>query len=102
GFDGLTALRMHADFSGTFPTERVIDDDRNTVACGVDALVHRLQGVAADLVCGPSHDVVVPLRVFINDADAGAGGEVVELVEEDLLPILGEFAGGILVAVQPS
>ncbi len=52
-------------------------------------------------VAGPADAVVIALRFLIDDADAGAGGEVVELVEEHLLPGVGEFGGGIVAALQP-
>ena len=44
---------------------------------------------------------VVLLRVFVDDADAGAGGEVVELVEGDFFPVFGELGVGVGLAVEP-
>ena len=52
-----------------------------------------MEGLGGDLVGGPVDLVVVLLRFFIDDADAGAGGEIVEVVEGDLLPCVGEAAG---------
>ena len=41
------------------------------------------------------------LGFFVDDADAGAGGEVVEAVEGDLLPVFGEVGGGVGLALKP-
>jgi hypothetical protein len=41
------------------------------------------------------------LCVFVDDADAGAGGQVVELVEGYFFPAFGELVGGIWLAVEP-
>ena len=57
--------------------------------------------VVGDLVVGVEDFGVVLLRVFVDDADAGAGGEVVELVEGDFFPVLGELFVGVGMAVEP-
>ena len=44
---------------------------------------------------------VVLLGVFVDDADAGAGGQVVELVEGDFFPVVGELVSGVRLAVEP-
>ena len=90
---------MNTDVAGTFPSERVIHDDRNAIARGVHALVEGSQCSRGNLIGGPAHDVVVLLRVFIDDADAGAGSQIVELVEQNFLPVFCEFARGIFIAV---
>ena len=87
------------------PAEGVVDDDGLAFALstdgGVDVVGDEAEGAGADFVGGPADDVVVLLRVLVDDADAGAGSEVVELVEEDLLPVFGDFRGGIGLAVEP-
>ena len=59
------------------------------------------EDAVGDFVVGVEDFGVVLLGVFVDDADAGAGGEVVELVEGDLLPVFGEFVGGVGSAVEP-
>ncbi len=90
------------DIAGALPGERVEDEDGHAVfGAGVDSGLDRLQRVVGGFVAGPANAVVVALGFLIDDADAGAGGEVVELVEEDLLPGVGELGGGIVAALQP-
>ena len=60
-----------------------------------------LSDASADLVIDVEDFGVVLLRVFVDDADAGAGGEVVELVEGDFFPVFGELVGGVGTAVEP-
>ena len=59
---------------------------------------------AGDFVVGEADLVELGLGLFVDDADAGAGGEVVEAVEGDLLPGGGELGRGIglaLMAILP-
>ena len=98
--DGFGALRKFSgdwDIAGAFPGERVEDEHGNAVfGAGVDSGLDGLERVVRGFVAGPADAVVVALRFLIDDADAGAGGEVVELVEEHLFPRVGELGGGIV------
>ena len=98
--------QLHLDGHGSraAPAEWIEDHDRNGIRSlylRVNSFGDGLQRFRGDFIGGPADYVVVLLRVLIDDADAGAGGEVVELVEEHLLPVLGEFGGGVVVAVEP-
>ena len=62
-------------------------------ARGVDAGVEGFEGGGVDVVVVGEDLVEVVLGVAVDDGDAGAGGEIVELVEGDLLPVGVEAAG---------
>ena len=98
---GLPVSHVHADLARALPAERVEDEHRNSLAGCVHVLGNRRERTRRDLVRRPVNDVVVLLRVLIDDADARTGSEIVELVEENFLPILGQFAGWIFIAVEP-
>src|ERR1039458_5723303 len=53
-----------------------------------------------NLIRRPADYVVIFLRITIDDADAGAGGQVVELIEQDFLPVFRNLGGGIILAVE--
>ena len=62
---------------------------------GVDCGGECLEGGFGDLAVGVEDFGVVALGVLVDDGDAGAGGEVVELVEGDLLPGFGDLGGWV-------
>jgi hypothetical protein len=100
----LGSLDFDGHIPSTAPPEGVINNYGDRVrepVFRVNVLPNCLQRSAADFIRRPAHYVVVFLRVLIDDADAGAGGEIVELIEEDFLPILSEFFAWIFFAVEP-
>ena len=50
---------------------------------------------------GKANHVVILLRVLINDADARARREIVELVKENLFPRFIELSGRVRCSAQP-
>ena len=60
----------------------------------------RLQCIRRNLVRRPAHHVVILLRILIDDADARSCRQIMELVEQHLLPILRNLIAGILLAIR--
>ena len=100
-FFGFFGLDPDGYFAGTFPGEGIGDDYGDAVAGSVDSFGDGGEGVGLDFAGGPADYVVILLSIFVDDADAGACGEVVELVEEDFFPVFGEFVAGVGFAVEP-
>jgi hypothetical protein len=67
----------------------------------VDARLNGVERLRRCLVRLPVDLVVVALRIVINDSNAGAGCEIVKLVEELFLPRLGQCIAGIGVSIEP-
>ena len=61
----------------------------------------RLHGARSDFIGGPTNLVVVLLGLLVDSRDTRAGGEIVELVEEDVLPRVVELSSGIGAAIEP-
>src|SRR6266702_1578810 len=93
---------MDADFTGALPRERVVDDNGDAGAGGVDSFVDGLERAGFEFVGGVADYVVVFLRVLMDDADAGTCGAIVALIAENFLTILRAFVSGIFVAIAPS
>ena len=88
--------------TGALPRQRIEDEHRNSANhAGIHARREDSQCIAGDLIRCPSHLVIVALRIFVDDADARSGAQVVEIVEGDLLPCLGQCIGGVRLSIQP-
>ncbi len=99
---GFGELDVERDGFAARPGHGVVDDDGDAgLRRGVDAVVEGFEGGFVDVVVVVEDLVEVVLGVAVDDGDAGAGGEVVELVEGDLLPVGVELLVGIGVAVKP-
>ncbi len=98
----LGELHVELHGLGARPGHRVVDEDGGASgdAC-VDAGVEGVEGGGVDVVVVVVDLVEVVGGVAVDDGDAGAGGEIVELVEGDLLPVGVEQVVGIGVAVEP-
>src|ERR1700760_443443 len=87
--------------AAALPCKWIEDEDGFALAVSVDARGERLHRVSGDLVRGPANLVVVPLGLFVDGSNARAGRQIVELVEEYVLPRVVELVGGISAAVEP-
>ena len=95
-------LNRYFRYPATLPSERIEDDDRNALldAC-IDLRGKGREGIAGNLVGRPVNLVIILLRFLVDDADAGPRREIMELVEQDMLPGTRQFFRGIWLAIQP-
>jgi len=77
------------------PGKRVDDDDRVSLGRGVDGARDGLDGHVADDVGPVAGGAELVAGVGVGGLDTAAGKDVVELVEEQVLPCLVELVFGI-------
>src|SRR6516165_9265580 len=98
GYKSIGVTRdMDRNFPASFPAQRIEDDNRfffrnSSALCSVDCLGDCIERTARNLIRRPAHHVVVLLRILIDDSNPRTRSQVMELVEEHPLPILGQFS----------
>src|SRR6185437_13569923 len=102
--DRVNSVRhLYGDFSdsASLPCEWVEDEHWFPLAVSVNARSQGFEGVCGDFIGGPANLVVVFLSFLVDCADARASGEIVKLIEEDMLPCVVELFGGIGSGLEP-
>src|SRR6516225_546819 len=95
-------LDTHGSHSGMGPRKRVEDEHWNiTRSLRVDIGGESMERARRDLVSRVANVIKLPLRLFVDNADARAGSEVMEAIECDLLPRVGELFVGVTVTAEP-
>jgi hypothetical protein len=87
--------KLHLDrhIGRAYPSQWIENDYRRTVgmvssARCIDAFRHGRQRPTADLIRRPPHHIIILLRILIDHPNPRPRSQIVELVEQHLLPIL--------------